>query len=594
MAKLLPLVGINVTARVSNDKEIRNKGGYELALIQTAELTTRDWNDILQGIQEIVAVDIKQYEETGPLGTQIDYQKLLTECAEIKGWRSVKGSILLALEPSNNGNKGALESDFRRGLQINLFNNLPMTMPSLVNESLRHAAIERAMVEIDDSLKPIITFVENTIARKRPENLTFADSGMVTAQETLPDETILAIQPEAGTRQEENLQESIFPTNVNQGNLPPVPSTPVNTDNEDEEGENDSSHVFTSGGHDDDFSENSDDTITALRNEVTILKTENKQANFRIRSQERLIEDITQASEEQGTQLERELLDKTQAIYSLEKERRNDDTVHMVAIDQLQSRINQLKGENSGLNELIKRVNGHERNVDRVQSQLNNRIASIASEETKQHHGKQVGSYQFIAGLPSNNISSEKLNIPTSFSSLPTQDDLPTAPTGRLIIPKSQSQVRNDDLPIAVRHTDRSTLGLAESEIRVQPDFTNYEFCTPTNQPFIPEQSFKPSRLQSRRLTRNFLEYEQERDRSPLRRMASTHRKDFDPCQHDEEREILFPQEKSKIFPPTQNAEQSNGKSKQNSNLRLYVNDREVRKPAFQTNYKTERKTGKN
>ena len=599
MTKLLPLEGINVTSRISNDKEIRTKGGYELALIPTTELTSRDWNDILQSIQELVAVDIKQYEEAGPLGTQVKHQKLLQDCAEIKGWRSIPGSILLALEATNGGNKEPLESEFRRGLQINLFNNLPMSMPSVVNENLRHAAMERARLQIDDKAKPILTFIENTQTRKRPDSLTLADSGMVTGQETILDETIIATQPEPSVQQEEILPEPVFPMIVEQRLPQPRPKTPANTDNEDEEGGMDSSHVFISDGQDDHTSEKSDDTITALRNEVTILRNENQQANFRIRNQERLIEDITQASEEQNTHLEKELLDKTQAVYSLQKERRNDETNHIVAIDQLQSQINQLKGENTGLNELIKRVHGHERNVDRVQNQLNHRIASIASGETShQNHERQVaqvGNYRFTVGGPSINTSAEKHYIPSCFSTLPPHEEreLPVAPAGRLIMPRNQNPVREDDYPIAYRPSEPLGLGQGETAMEDPAIPAEFDLCTPSRPLVIPDQSRKPTRLRSRRLTREFLEEDPLENISPIRHFASTRRNENAAYPKYEEQKQLFSHEKPKTLPAKSKIENPMGIQNRNSDLRLYVNDREVQKSTNPPKVKTGKEAAK-
>ena len=596
MAKLLPLAGISVSARVSNDREIRNKGGYELALIPTDELTSRDWNDIVQSIQELVAVDIKQYEETGPLGTQINHRQLLNDCAVCKGWRSIEGSILLALELSNNETKEALEPGFRGGLQINLFNNLPMTMPSVINGSLKHAAIERATQLTNDNEQPIITFIESTHARKRPENLTLADSGMITAQGTFLDETPPVIQPEIQVPEAEKSPEPLTLKKRKPNFQKPTPRTPANTDNEDEDDERNSSHIFVSGGRSDDFSENSDDTITALRNEVTILKNENKQANYRIRNQEQLIEDITQASEEQGIQLERELLDKTQAINSLEKEKNNDETVHMVAMDQLQLKINQLKGENSNLNELIQRVHGHERNVDRVQSKLNNRIASITSEETYQNHGRKVqtvGTNQSVIGARTSSISTEQLMVPTSFSSVPAQEELPIAPKGRLIMPKHQDNARNDDFPIAVRQSAPVTTNSNGFEMEVQQ---THDLCTPSRPPIISDRSLRQSRLRSRRLTRNFLDEELPQNLSPIRQMASTRRHGFNTNQQYEDQKHLFQSEKPEYYQPTS---KNDNLEKQNNypDLRLYLNNQEVQKsfPKVDTGKKlpAARETGK-
>ena len=106
--KLNPL--IDTTPRVSSSAALEGNVNYELALIPTDELTSVDWTDIVKALQELVEVDVKDFEVTSPLGTRLDYLDLLSEVSEAKGWLSPERSILVALEaPSNRQGQVELE-----------------------------------------------------------------------------------------------------------------------------------------------------------------------------------------------------------------------------------------------------------------------------------------------------------------------------------------------------------------------------------------------------------------------------------------------------------------------------------------------------
>ena len=112
-------------------------------------------------LQELVEVGVKDFEVTSPLGTCLDYLDLLSEVSEAKGWLSPERSILVALEaPSNR--QGQVELELKSLSQINLFSSQPMSMPSLIDENLRHAAIDRARDYLRSASQPVLVFIEDT------------------------------------------------------------------------------------------------------------------------------------------------------------------------------------------------------------------------------------------------------------------------------------------------------------------------------------------------------------------------------------------------------------------------------------------------
>ena len=424
-AKIKPL--IDTTPRISTNQELADNTNYEFALIPTDEFTQTDWNEVVRAISELVDVNIQDFELAGSLATLVDHAALLTEAAEAKGWQAPTKSVLLALETGHKERTGHIESEFRSLSQLNLFNDSPMIMPSLINKDLRHAAVEKAKTYLLTASKPVMTFIENTKPTKHAEHEIMVDSGLATAQGTMPVEY-------GGVGERDQVTDDTLVQ----------------------------SHVFTSGGTD---NENSigDDTATTLRNEITMLRNDNDQVNHRIMNQEKLIEEITFASEEHQTQLEREVQDKTRQLQELVKEKRHENTMHAVQLDQLESEIERLKTENAGLNDLFRKVRGHESKVDRFHEQFHeaqSRGPSVVSEKLQNRQTAQVGDFHFSTGEDQNKTFTEQMYIsPSTLSTISPLDNeqpltgreidnLPTAPPRRLLIDHNTRKLRTDDLPI--------------------------------------------------------------------------------------------------------------------------------------------------
>ena len=206
-------------------------------------------------------------------------------------------------------------------------------MPSLIGENLRHAAIDRARDYLRSASQPVLVFIEDTKDPKYAEPTMLIDLGDETARQArLTDKTT----------------------------------------GDDEEGDNDEetvSHIFMSGDIEKPSSK-SDETIKAMRTEITMLRTGYEQANQKAMLQEKLIEDITLVSEQNESKLERELRERSEEIQLLTEENRKNETLHLMRMKQLETDIQRMKGENLNLINLIKKVNIHERDVSLCKNKL--------------------------------------------------------------------------------------------------------------------------------------------------------------------------------------------------------------------------------
>ena len=156
------------------------------------------------------------------------------------------------------------------------------------------------------------------------------------------------------------------------------------TTGDDEEGDKDegaASHIFTSGDTEKPSSQASDKIITAMRKEITMLRASYEKANHRALAQDKIVKDLILASERNESHLSRELKHRLKELQLMTEENQNEKTVHFVEIEQLETKIQRLKGENINLRDLVKQMRGHEQVMSLSQNQIN-QVQSQRSNES--------------------------------------------------------------------------------------------------------------------------------------------------------------------------------------------------------------------
>ena len=154
---------MNPTNIIIPHTAVDNKEDYELLLLPIEELTSMDWKDILAAIKLLQPNFDKNKFTTSStaFGQQTNYEACMLHTAEEQGWSHHPKHIMVAVgELSGDRKEFAQDLSPKPKLQINLFNGLPMTMPSCINNNLKQAAIERAADAIRNVGKPFMTFQE--------------------------------------------------------------------------------------------------------------------------------------------------------------------------------------------------------------------------------------------------------------------------------------------------------------------------------------------------------------------------------------------------------------------------------------------------
>ena len=181
--------GVQATRQVASHVAIETQADREFVMIPLNEFSFRDWHDISLALREIADFGEKEYAPGEAGGT-----RMLRDVAKVKGWTTPEDHVLVALDTNREpGEKIAAEN----GLQVNLYSELPMTMPTVVNKQLLQAAQERAtnyIIALTD--KPALVLME-TLAER--------DSGMVSAT-NIVDKTVV-VQPGQNESDDESIEQ---------------------------------------------------------------------------------------------------------------------------------------------------------------------------------------------------------------------------------------------------------------------------------------------------------------------------------------------------------------------------------------------------
>ena len=137
------------------------------ALINYDELTSRDWKEVLRTLHFIVAFKHEDFLRPG-LIDMVDHDLTMRKAAKVKGWIVPPEQILVTLDVEFIDRGDELPVQMTQRCSFNPFDETkPIMTPSLFNENMRVAAIDRAKRYLATVDGPVMTVIEKLARRTR-------------------------------------------------------------------------------------------------------------------------------------------------------------------------------------------------------------------------------------------------------------------------------------------------------------------------------------------------------------------------------------------------------------------------------------------
>ena len=150
---------------VGDHETVLATGLYVFALINHTDLSVEDWDQIKYILRASVTLPENYIDDQSQ---DYDHAELLQDAAYSLGWISPREHIMVALRKDIRAREAYQDSSDEARSRLNLLNNAPILVPSVVNEQLRIANIEKAANFIFNNDGKIMVFIESAVKEPDP------------------------------------------------------------------------------------------------------------------------------------------------------------------------------------------------------------------------------------------------------------------------------------------------------------------------------------------------------------------------------------------------------------------------------------------